>query len=128
MNSTGTHVSEPKAGDEGKATRRDLLRGAVAAVAVPYIVPAAVLGAPGKTAPSDRIAIGCIGTGGRGTSLLRSFLSLKEARVVAVCDVFADRRARAAKLAGKGCFATGDFRKILARKDVDAVVIAPQDH
>jgi predicted dehydrogenase len=128
MNSTGTHVSEPKAGDEGKATRRDLLRGAVAAVAVPYIVPAAVLGAPGKTAPSDRIAIGCIGTGGRGTSLLRSFLPLKEGRITAVCDVFSDRRARAAKLGGKGCFETGDFRKILVRKDIDAVVIAPQDH
>jgi predicted dehydrogenase len=128
MNFTSTRVSEPKARGEGKATRRDLLRGAVAALVLPQIVPAAVLGGPGKTSPSDRIAIGSIGTGGRGTMLLRSFLSLKEARVAAVCDVFADRRARAAKLAGKGCFETGDFRKILTRDDIDAVVIAPQDH
>jgi len=128
MNLTGADVSEPEAGERGKATRRDLLRGAAAALVLPQIVPAAVLAGPDKTAPSDRIGVGVIGTGSRGTMLLRSFRARKEARIVAVCDVFSDRRARAAKLAGKGCFETGDFRKVLARESVDAVVIAPQDH
>ncbi|MDP6046607.1 MAG: Gfo/Idh/MocA family oxidoreductase, partial [Phycisphaerae bacterium] len=122
MNSTNTDVSEPK------ATRRDLLRGTAAALVLPQIVPAAVLAGPDKTAPSDKIGIGVIGTGGRGTMLLRSFMTRKEARIVAVCDAFSDRMARAAKLAGKGCFQSGDFRKILVRDGVDAVVIAPQDH
>jgi len=128
MNSRSTHDSEPTGDGKDQATRRDLLRGAAAAVVLPQLVPATVLGGPGKTAPSDQIAIGCIGTGSRGTMLLRSFLGLKEARIGAVCDVFKDRRTRAAKLAGKGCLETGDFRKILARDDIDAVVIAPQDH
>lgn len=137
MKSMGTHVSPRKVRRDGEVTRRELLRGAIAAVTVPYFVPAAALGGPGRTAASDRITLGCIGTGSRGTTLLRSFLPFKEARVVAVCDVATDRRTLARKLAekqygakaaGAGCQATGDFRKVLARKDVDAVVIASQDH
>ena len=117
--------------------RRALLRSAVVAAAAPYFVPRPVLGGPGKTAASDRIAIGCIGTGGRGTSLIRSFLPHQPARIVAVCDAVADRRQRARKLVEKhygtsagrsGCDETGDFRKIIARKDIDAVIIATQDH
>jgi len=137
MKAVATDVSPRGTRHGGEATRRDVLRGAVTAVAVPYFVSAAALGGPGKTAPSDRITLGCIGTGGRGTMLLRSFLPFKEVRIVAVCDVADDRRTSARKLVDKhygaktapaGCQATGDFRKVLARDDVDAVVIAPQDH
>jgi len=120
-----------------RLARRDLLKAALATAAAPYVVPRAVLGGRGKTPPSDRIALGFIGTGSRGTAILRAFLPFQQARVVAVCDVFTDRRNRARDLVDKqyqaapgsqGCRATGDFREILAREDVDAVAIFTQDH
>ena len=100
---------------------------AVAALGFPAIVPSAAFGA------NDRIALGCIGMGGRGTLNMRNFLGLDACRVVAVCDVQRDRRQAAkglvdAKFGDKGCAMYGDFREVIARKDIDAVMIAPQDH
>ena len=121
----------------GELTRRGLLKAAAAAAAAPYFVPRAVLGGAGRTAAGDRIALGFVGVGGQGTGLLRSFLPRKEARVVAVCDVIAGRRNAARALVDKQygpeagrrtCQATGDWREVIAREDVDAVVIATQDH
>jgi predicted dehydrogenase len=93
-------------------------------------------GAPGRassSAPSDKITIGCIGVGGMGTGNMRVFLGLPECRVVAVCDTYEERRQRAKKIVedsydAKGCAMYADFRELLARKDIDAVMIAPQDH
>ena len=137
MNLTASRLSARADRRNRRTTRRGLLKAAVAAAAAPYFVPRSVLGGPGKTAAGDRIGVGCIGTGSRGTAVLRSILPFKEARVVAVCDVFADRRNRARGLAGRhygtkagrrGCEAVGDFRELLARDDVDAVTIVVQDH
>ena len=120
-----------------RTSRRRFLQGAAAAVAAPYFVPAAALGAKGRKAANDRITIGILGTGGQGTNNMKSILPLADAQVVAVCDCMKSRREQArgiaeahyARRAGyKGCKAYRDFREVIARKDIDAVVIAPQDH
>ena len=119
-------------------TRRRFVGAAAAALAAPYIVPCTALGCGGNTLASERVAMGFIGTGGRGRGNMRSFLPLAGAEVVAVCDVKRDMRERAAKVvaghyaakgrSGKPCDTYNDFRDVLNRDDVDAVVISPQDH
>lgn len=103
------------------------------AVALPQIIPSRLLGADGQTAPSNQITVGCIGVGGMGTSNMQKFLGLLGAKVVAVCDVSEERRAKAKKLVDEkygdtGCAMIADFRELLARKDIDAVSIAAPDH
>lgn len=81
---------------------------------------------------NDKIQIGMIGVGGRGGSLLDWVLKKPNAHVSAVCDVYAKRRNRAAQKAqldpanAKDC--TGDYKEVVARADIDAVVIATPDH
>lgn len=119
-----------------KLTRRQFLKYSAttgAAVALPNIVPASVLGAEGAPAPSNRITLGCIGVGSMGTSNMGKFLDLGDCRVVAVCDTYEDRRQKAKQLVDErygdaGCAMYGDFREVLAREDIDAVVITAQDH
>ncbi|MFH1743817.1 MAG: Gfo/Idh/MocA family oxidoreductase, partial [bacterium] len=114
-------------------TRRIFLKSAAAfAVGAPYIVPSTVLGASG-VAPSERITLGCIGVGGRGVSVMKDFLRERHCRVVAVCDPFTDRREAARDLVDlyyeeEGCAAYSDFHDLLARDDIDAVLIASPDH
>ncbi|HQQ92771.1 MAG TPA: Gfo/Idh/MocA family oxidoreductase, partial [Kiritimatiellia bacterium] len=113
-----------------KVNRRTFLKGAAwsaAVCAVPTIIPATAFGA------NERIALGCIGVGGMGTGNMRNFLAADGCRVVAVCDVQRDRRERAKKTVDEkygdaGCAMAGDYRELLARKDIDAVMIAAQDH
>ena len=110
--------------------RRLFLKGsaaAAAAIGFPAIIPATAFGA------NDKISIGCIGVGGRGVDNMRNFLGLDGCRIVAVCDVQKSRRERAKDLADtkygdKGCAMIPDFRDLIARTDIDAVMIAPQDH
>jgi len=124
---------------EKRITRRHFLRRASALAATPLFVPSAALGLGGEAPASERITLGIIGAGGRGTGNMRSFLPVAGTQVVAVCDVKRDMRERAAKIvgdhnaanrggAGKPCDMYNDFREVLARDDVDAVVISPQDH
>ncbi len=117
-------------------TRREFLRtasaAAIGASGIPFLA-SNVLGRPGSVAPSNRIAIGCIGVGSMGTSNMLSFLEKPEAQIVAVCDVDAKRRAEARqtiekKRGKKGVAEYGDFRELLERKDLDAVSIATPDH
>ncbi len=112
---------------ETKLTRRDLLKTAAAgAVAAPCVIPSSALGNEEKAAPSERVALGHIGVGGRGGGLLAGFQQCRNAQSVAVCDAYRERReARAKRISGK---AYSDFRELLARKDVDAVVVATPDH
>lgn len=123
----------------GGLTRRRFIRN-FALATVPWIVPSGVLGRRDKVAPSNRIAIGCIGTGYMGTQNVRSFMGFNDVQIVAVCDVAQDRRERARKIvdeyyssrsltgAYKGCAAYNDFRELLARPDIDAVAICSPDH
>lgn len=77
---------------------------------------------------NERIGLGFIGTGGRGTFHLRQFLTLPEVRVVGVCDVDAGHLDQAWKLAGGHVVKSKDYRRILDLKEVDAVVIATPGH
>lgn len=108
-----------------------------ALAAVPFLLPGRLWSA--ETAANERINLGFIGVGKQARGLLGGFIGRKEVRVVAVCDVDTTRRENAKKsvedryakdqLAGyKGCAAYTDFRELLARSDIDAVVIATPDH
>ncbi len=120
-----------------KMTRRRLLKQAAGittgAIVLPYVVPSSSLGRAGTATASDRIVMGCIGAGGQGTHNTKAFLSNASIRMVAVCDVVEARRRNAKNLidqhyGDQGCAAYNDFRELLAREDIDAVVIATQDH
>ncbi len=115
--------------------RRFLQRGIVVAGAIgaPAPIASSAFGTDSSAAPSNKITIGCIGVGGMGTGNMKVFLGLPECRVVAVCDTYESRRQTAKELVDaqygdKGCATYADYRDIIARKDVDAVMIAPQDH
>ncbi len=106
----------------------------------PLMMPGSVFGKGAATPPSDRIRLGFIGLGAQGTYLLRSFLEEAGTQVLAVCDVDSQKRARGRKIAedfytqkngkesGAGITEYHDFREILARPDIDAVVAALPDH
>ena len=107
---------------------------ALAVAAAPQIVPSSVLGLGGQTAPSNRITIGFIGTGSHGVGWnLGPYLRHKDAQVVAACDVDSRHLFRASetindRYKNEDCFTTKDFREVLARKDIDAVMISTPDH
>ena len=117
--------------------RRSFLRGVVAAGALgvaPTFVPSRVLGRDGAVAPGEKITVGFIGTGSHGTNYnLRAYLGQPDAQVLAVCDVDRKRMASAkaivdGKYGNTDCATTTDFRDILARRDIDAVMISTPDH
>lgn len=116
--------------------RRQFIRTTVGASLAPFILPS---GLRAQDSPNGKLAVGVIGTGKQGGLLLRGFLNREDVVVVAVCDVDTNRREDAkkkvedfyaAKKPGgwKGCTAHNDFREVLDRKDIDAVVIATPDH
>lgn len=118
-----------------KISRRQFFKGAVgtaaATLAVPAIVPAHVLGAD---APSGRITLGFVGAGIHGLGWnLEGFLRFKDAHVLAVCDVMASRRDAARERVNRhqgnqDCTGYSDWREIINREDIDAVVISTPDH
>lgn len=120
----------------GATTRRQFLArgaGAVAALALPCLVPASALGRNGMVPPSERIVMGGIGMGGRGSYDLGWMIGQEDVQWVAVCDVLKKRRDAAkatvdGKYGNKDCAVYGDMRQFLEeRKDVDAVLIATGD-
>lgn len=136
------------AGRRSEMSRRHFLTTAGAALgaglAIPAIVPASALGADGKVAPSNRIGVGMIGLGRQFLAYnLSPLMNAADVQIAALCDVDrwrlelgvdnADRvryaQQRKCNLADlKGCYRTTDFRKVLDRKGVDAVMIATPDH
>lgn len=115
--------------NDRKLTRRDVMKvgcGGVAAVAAPYFIPSRVLGDAKSPPPSEQVVVGHIGVGTRGSDLLKWSQSGHGIRSVAVADCYTARREAAAKtIQGK---AYADFRQILDRQDIDAVVVATPDH
>ena len=121
-----------------KQTRRSLLKRAAgvvaAAAAAPYVVSGSALGAAGsRPAASNRVVMGAVGVGGQGTGDLRGFLGFEEVQVVAVCDVSKGNRDRAKghvdqKNGNTDCAAVNDYREVVTRKDIDAILCATPDH
>ena len=109
-------------------TRRSFLaRTAVAAGAAPLILSTRAFGA------NERIVMAGIGMGGQGRGDLGAFLGFKQVQVVAVCDVAAQHRAKAKsmvdrKYGNSNCQEYENFREVLARPDIDAVLVATPDH
>ena len=79
-------------------------------------------------AANETINLGCIGTGGRCQSLMRALKKIPGVSIGAVCDVWDDNLAKGKDLAGGAPFTAKDYRALLDRKDVDAVVIGAPDH
>ncbi|UCG15163.1 MAG: Gfo/Idh/MocA family oxidoreductase [Phycisphaerales bacterium] len=123
-----------------RVTRRDVLKAAAAAVTAPYLIPAAALGRAARAAPGNRITLGMIGIGNMGSPHLDAFLGRREVQIVAVCDVSTSKRESARNRVEEayaaerqdgtfnGCQAYNEFEALLARDDIDAVVIAVPDH
>jgi len=116
----------------GTFDRRQFLSGLIASVVVPHVVPSSVLGKTKSVAPSNRITMGSIGVGGRGKQVMRSLMGQQGCQMLAVCDVDADRLNEARHIVNDrygnaDCVAYEDFRRLLARSDIDAVVIASPD-
>src|SRR4051812_5516294 len=116
-------------------SRRDFLLGtAAAAVAAsfPTVVPSHVLGREGATAPGEKITLGVIGIGPRCTYDLKAMLEYPDIRCVAIAEVQAKRRDAGKTLVDEhygdeDCKVYRDFRELLDRKDIDAVLIATGD-
>ena len=111
--------------------RRHFLRVGAAALTIPNLIPADLLGAD---SPSNKITVGFIGTGGHGIGWnLRRYVGFKDAKVVMVCDVDSKNLIQAKQVVdeqylNKDCATTKDFREVLARKDIDTVMISTPDH
>jgi len=113
--------------------RRAIARmaGIAATAAAPLVLPARLFG---QNAPSKQITLGFVGLGNEGYGHnLKAFLVEDDARAVAVCDVMASRRTRARETVDQqysatGCKEIADFRELIGRKDIDAVVISTPDH
>jgi predicted dehydrogenase len=111
--------------------RRDFLGAAAAGLAAPYFIPSSVLAAPGKPGAAGRLTVAVIGVGGMGSAHLGNMIQFRKegkVHVAAVCDCDEGRLASAVKTAGPGVQPYRDYRYILQRKDVDAVLIATPDH
>src|SRR5438132_4582144 len=113
--------------------RRTVLK-MLAASAAPLYVPATALGlGGGRSAASERITMAAIGTGGQGSGDMRALMGFGQVQMVAVCDVMQSnlQRARGAvnqRYGNQDCQTYGDFREVLGRDDIDAVLIATPDH
>ncbi len=114
-------------------TRRNFLKTA-AVIGAPTIIPARAIGLGEAVAPSERITIGCIGLGGQGMANMHAFMGNRDAQVVALCEVDQRNLDRAVKdvkdrMGDKlHCQVTKDFREVIDRGDVDAVMISTPDH
>ncbi len=109
-----------------RVSRRGFLRSAGLGFAVPTLIAGGALGADGRRPPSERVVAALIGCGGRGMGLL-PIHDDPRCTIAAVCDVDLQHAAGAKSRVGK-CDVYQDFRRILDRRDIDAVLIGTPDH
>src|SRR5262245_29240768 len=125
-------------------SRRQFLARAAAAIigseVFPAIIPSSALGKDGAVAPSERIVMGCIGWGQIAPGDLVECIRHSDVQFVGVCDVDSERREKARRTVENfyadkarsgnyaGCSAYHDFRQLIARPDIDAVIVAVPDH
>ncbi|MCP4639381.1 MAG: Gfo/Idh/MocA family oxidoreductase [bacterium] len=121
----------------GSVTRRQFITRTTAAVAgamaVPAIIPGKALGAETRAAASHRLTMGVVGLGGRGRFVTNAFMAQPDTQVLAVCDVDAKRREAGRnqvneKNGNQDCAVYSDFQELLAREDIDLVLIATGDN
>jgi predicted dehydrogenase len=99
---------------------------AAGGVAAPYVVPSGVLAADGRPGPNDQIGVAGIGIGRQGRAVLQNAMNTGQCRFIGIADVYLPRAEEMCKrLGGK---AYQDYRKLLERKDVDAIITATPDH
>lgn len=113
--------------------RRFLKAAALSAAAAPVVVPGTSLGADGTVPPSERITFAGIGMGGQGRGDLGGFLGFPQIQTLAVCDVVGGHAQLAKDMVdqrygNRDCRKYTDFREVVARDDIDAVLIATPDH
>ncbi|MDD2381603.1 MAG: Gfo/Idh/MocA family oxidoreductase [Mariniphaga sp.] len=109
------------------------LTGTVGTMVLPTILPAGVISGRNRIMPNDRINLGFIGVGGMGSGHLRSFLGYDDVRVMAICDVKKEQRDKSkqtvdSRYGNNECVTYNDYRELLVRKDIDAIVMAAPDH
>ncbi len=113
--------------------RRHFIKTTAAAVTLPLILPGCASPFARRTAPSNRINLGVIGMGWQGPGNTQAFLALPECQVVAACDIDSRHLQDAVNMVNvhyqsKDCQGYHDYRELLAREDIDAVMIAVPDH
>ncbi len=110
-------------------SRRDFIRLAAGSTLAGSLAPAALeAGGSAPVAPSDAIRIATIGMGGMGFGDTRTALQVPGVEFVAAADCYDGRLTRAKEMFGKDVMTTRDYREILARSDIDAVIVATPDH
>jgi len=112
--------------------RRHFLKAAGSAALLPVVLPVYAKQSAGSSA-NNRINIGVIGMGWQGPGNTKSFLGLEDCQVVAACDIDANHLQAAVKMINDtygttDCKGYHDYRELLARKDIDAVMLAVPDH
>ena len=120
-----------------KISRRRFIQQAsgslLGALTVPQILPIPLQAKTGRSSANNRLTLGCIGVGGMGTANLKGFLNHDDLQVLAVCDVDRVHRDKARELVNQmygneDCAGYNDYRELLARPDIDMVMIATPDH
>ncbi len=115
-----------------RTTRRRFLKTAGLALAAPTLITTKAFG-QARPAANDRIVMATIGCGGRGTDDMHGLIGFPQVQMVAVCDPVPAHRERARETINnryhnQDCRAYSDFREVLARRDIDAVLIGTPDH
>jgi predicted dehydrogenase len=117
----------------GNLNRRQFIARTGAALVLPLLVPGCVVGRGRRARPSNRVTMGVVGWGMQGPSNTKNFLALPDCQVVAACDLDKDHLQDAVKTINdqyqnQDCRAYHDYREMLARPDIDAVMLAVPDH